>query len=197
MVHVGRHARRWGAYLALGVAFSLSAEAIAYADNPKPNTQATEPVGNQSETGTNAAKPPSQDDQGGAQSGNQAAQIQPLTIFDHARRWLWRLGRDPIAVFTLLLFVIGGIQFELGRKTARRQLRAYVRLSQTSSIPSTRPITVEFDAQLRNDGLTPAFEVSHRMGIELITYPIPTEIYLPEPEKTPIAANRSLSERYL
>lgn len=78
-----------------------------------------------------AANPPPATPKPAAPANKQSAKAneparQSRTIGERIWRWTFRLGRDPIAVLTLLLFVLGGAQVEISRRTARRQLRAYI-----------------------------------------------------------------------
>ena len=186
MVANGRRASRWGAYAALGVALALglAPQAVAQTNDAQPQAQSANAERGQGNAGTVTGPAPSATNQTSCTSDQCATKHGTLSVQDHIWRFIWRLGRRPIAVFTLLLFVVGGIQFELGRRTERRQLRAYVTAFPNFIYSFDGENYFWFTAQLRNDGLTPDFNVSHKMGIELAPYPIPIEIYLPNPGGT-------------
>lgn len=88
------------------------------------------------------------------------AKSKPPTIGRRIWRFIWRFGRDPIAVLTLGLFILGGIQLEIGRRTARAQLRPYVQAKQAVVEWHSEGAEVVFT--ISNDGATPAtfFEIS-------------------------------------
>jgi hypothetical protein len=93
-----------------------------------------------------------------------------LRFIDHVVRVFFRFVRDPIALLTLGLFVIGGVQVEIGRRTALRQLRAYVFLDHTSlhdgstanpPWPQQQVGTPAIVSVVKNFGQTPAYDVLH------------------------------------
>lgn len=80
-------------------------------------------------------------------------------IQEKGERWLWRLMRDPIAVITLLLFIIGGIQIEISRRTSKRQLRAYITITVDHEGRWGAGDTPEVKFLIANTGQTPARNV--------------------------------------
>lgn len=100
---------------------------------------------------------------------------EPLGFADHLGRVAFRGARDPIAILTLLLFVIGGLQVEISRRTARRQLRAYMGVNDFTFFDGATldpPQPENFNRpgvilQIRNTGQTPAYDVFHNTRIEV------------------------------
>lgn len=87
--------------------------------------------------------------------------------------WLFRLVRDPIAVFTAALLGIGLMQVSIAQRTAHRQLRAYMgvdfcSITDGSSLTPPEDVgTVRGVVVMKNSGQTPAHEVSTWAGIEI------------------------------
>ena len=85
------------------------------------------------------------------------------------------MARDPIAVLTLFLFIIGGWQVELSRRTARAQLRAYVLMHGADLYDNNDPAPAHINQQglvtvvltIQNFGTTPAHDVRHSAGITI------------------------------
>lgn len=107
------------------------------------------------------------------------------TIGQRVQRWLFRLFRDPIAVLTLFLFLIGGIQIEISRRNGNRQLRAYLYVSDFQLIDAAHtdspgPDTINHPCillQVANSGETPANDVFHHARLEV--RPVAEESLLP------------------
>lgn len=101
---------------------------------------------------TTAARPSSPD----ARPRTAQTQVprEPPTMVNRIQRWIWRFGRDPIAVLTLALFILGGIQLELSRRGSRRQLRPYVYAEEAFVNWMGEGIQVVIG--IRNSGVTPA-----------------------------------------
>jgi hypothetical protein len=157
-----------------------SAHARAEQAQPHQNSAASE-ASAPPPSAISAVEPPFPANEQASNSQNTAAPKPPLSIGDHVRRWAFRFLRDPIAVFTLALFIIGGLQFSLSNDVSRRQLRAYIIVTPNFMVAFDDKAPARFRALLRNDGLTPAFRVTHKLAIALIPFPIPAEVYLPEP----------------
>jgi hypothetical protein len=98
----------------------------------------------------------------------------PPTLREKFGRFGHRFIRDPIAILTLALFLIGGWQVEISRRTAKRQLRAYVFADHVGISDGTHlkppifqlgiPRTV---IAIKNSGQTPAYGLRHWGGIEI------------------------------
>jgi len=177
MVANGGHARRWGAYAALGIACALvlgplTPQAIAHANSSEPKSDSASNKQAQAELGSPINASPSAGNETGADSEKNPPKPHPLTIKDHLWRWIWRLFRDPIAVGTLALFAVGGIQFGLARQTAQKQLRAYVVIGDEggfSRVRSENKIGVKFS--IVNAGQTPAYVLHYDARCEVLPFP--------------------------
>ena len=109
----------------------------------------------------------------------------PPTVGQHIERWIFRLVRDPIAVLTLVLFLIGGIQIEISRRNGNRQLRAYLYVSDFQLIDAAHtdspdPGRINHPCiliQVANSGETPANDVFHHARLEV--RPVVEEALLP------------------
>ncbi len=106
-----------------------------------------------------------------------SGESEPRTLGERLWRWTFRLGRDPIAVLTLLLFVIGGLQLEISRRTARRQLRAYVSNTPRAVFFFEVGKCPQVRSDIRNHGQTPAFDVGHTFEVA---------VFLVTPGQTPV-----------
>jgi len=161
--------RRWGFRRRLGsyAALVLAALSIGLAQRAAPQANGSQPSASSARAASSRSGP--------------KTSTQALTLTDHLRRFGWRFVRDPIADLTLLLFAVALIQLDLSRRTAQRQLRAYIVARPKFVFSFDNVQACKIDSDLRNDGLTPAYDVKYRMAIELLPYPIPQEFYLPEP----------------
>jgi hypothetical protein len=113
----------------------------------------------------------------------------PPTLPGRLWRWIFRAGRDPIAVLTAFLFIIGGIQVEISRRTAQRQLQAYVYPEHTSLHDGSRanppwppeqigiPTIINI---IKNFGQTPAHEVIHWSGVDVKRVTEEDLLHIPE-----------------
>lgn len=95
------------------------------------------------------------------------------TLLDRVGHWLFRLVRDPIAVFTFLLLCVGVRQVGISQRTAHRQLRAYLAPDFTS-ITDGSSLTPPSDVGLvrgatviKNSGQTPAYDVQTWAEIDI------------------------------
>jgi len=182
MVLHGRYEGRWNAYravaraglIALTVAVGLAPHAIGQPNNPQPQGQGAEAENAQGNSRAPAGQPPRASDHSNCTNNETKPQPQSLSVEEHLIRFAWRALRDPIAIFTLALFVIGGIQVDISRRSARRQLRAYVGINRLDlempnidkkgyEIPDviTGPFIYKdlLIIDLRNYGQTPAYDV--------------------------------------
>lgn len=129
-----------------------------------------------------------------------------FSVAERLWRWVFRLGRDPIAVLTLALFVIGGVQVEISRRTAMRQLRAYLFIDQFVILDgkTMNPPVSDYDnhptihLSLRNTGETPAHDVFHALRLEVRPVHEERLIQVPEVAKASrsyVARNGTVNKR--
>jgi hypothetical protein len=92
-----------------------------------------------------------------------------------SRAWWARLWGDPIAVFTVLLALIGGAQVAISHFTARHQLRAYVIALAGSLGPQRTQDGFKFEVNfpIKNFGQTPAYRLSHRAIMRFLPAELP------------------------
>ena len=71
------------------------------------------------------------------------------------------------------------------RETARRELRAYLAVEIAGAVyqETTKGIRFEAKPSLVNRGQTPAYNINYRARADILPYPIPKRMPLPEPEK--------------
>jgi hypothetical protein len=100
----------------------------------------------------------------------------PTTI-GRIGRWLFRLYRDPIAVFTFALLCVGVYQVGIAQKTAHRQLRAYVIALPGAFLAQDHATNLRFDAKplLKNVGQTPAYNVRYNAVLRVLPQPLPDQ----------------------
>jgi hypothetical protein len=100
-----------------------------------------------------------------------------IRVTDVAIAWFSLL----LALFTIGLVVVGLMQATIMRRTARRQLRAYVFVAEIE-ISELRPGTVpDIAVTIKNFGQTPAFRLTQWAKAGLDTYPQPTAVPNPVP----------------
>jgi hypothetical protein len=83
-----------------------------------------------------------------------------------------------LAIGTFLLALFGIIQLMLFRSQERHQLRAYVGviIKLTPSVnPFVPPQVPQIDFDVRNSGMTPAYDVTHISAADLMSYPLPKD----------------------
>jgi hypothetical protein len=75
----------------------------------------------------------------------------------------------------LTVFLIGAalLQFELGRRTARRQLRAYVFANPVGVTFEGTPQVMKFSVRVENTGQTPAFDLTVFADVKMRPLPDP------------------------
>jgi hypothetical protein len=97
----------------------------------------------------------------------------PPSVFGRISHWLFRLVRDPIAVFTFMLLCVGVWQVGIAQRTAHRQLRAYIAVELTTITdgsdltPPSDVGTVRGVVVVKNNGQTPAYDVVTWAGIDI------------------------------
>lgn len=161
----------------------VSAQTIVQSDQITGYQQSRETPVYEQQTGMSLKCEPSQDARN--YTCYRDAPRDPPTIGQRIERWIFRLVRDPIAVLTLFLFLIGGIQIEISRRNGNRQLRAYLYVSDFQLIDAAHtdspdPGMVNHPCiliQVANSGETPANDVFHHARLEV--RPVVEESILP------------------
>lgn len=184
MVPIRRHAGRWSAYAALGVALALAAGSAASNHSPPAKTEAVN----------------AQEGNNGPSNLENAAKPLPLVVEAHVsgnlettskdtgqktqqeeNRWL-----DPITIFTGLLVLVGAAQVMFLRNADKAvtksaeaakisadalvsQLRPYLSIKVTEGMrPRFDPVTGPWCAlTIRNNGQTPAYELTFWLNAAL------------------------------
>jgi hypothetical protein len=182
----GRYCAALGGLTVLLLAGSGAAQSVGQSKQRDAEQQGVKPPQYERHTGVALACAPSAD--GRNYTCYRDRPGEPPTIPERLGRWSFRLWRDPIAVLTLALFTIGGWQVEISRRTAKRQLRAYValrdyRLHDGATMDPPQPHNVNRPGiiiQVANTGATPGYEVVHHARIEV--RPLSEEKLLVTPE---------------
>lgn len=172
MVHDRRVNGRGLQYFAAGMAIlaaGLGPQAVGQINNTRPQVQGAEGKDREFQPRVTILQPLSQTNQTLSEIEQNPRRQQPLTVEDHLRRFAWRFVRDPIADLTMFLFAIGYFQFRLLRKTAQRQLRAYVSVNIKTLRLSVSGEGAEAEIELKNGGQTPAYKCCHAGNIVILS----------------------------
>jgi hypothetical protein len=86
-----------------------------------------------------------------------------------------------LAVATIILATFTIDLAFTSRRTAKRQLRAYVAARAISVYGFGPNIPVKIGFSMTNHGQTPAYDVSHAAAIEILPHPLPPNFQLPTP----------------
>jgi hypothetical protein len=87
-------------------------------------------------------------------------------------------------VLAVATIILAGFTIDLAftsRKTAKRQLRAYVAARGISVYGFGPDLPVRIGFRMINHGQTPAYDVSHASAIEILPHPLPPNFQLPTP----------------
>ncbi len=158
--------RRPGFVVAIALAFSLASTAAAQDIRQSEYTQTEQQHSENkyADRQTGMTLTCSQAE-GGKTDAYKCQPARKLGIGERAWRWIFRAGRDPIAIFTFLLLGVGVWQVGIAQRTAHRQLRAYIS-PDFSSITDGSSLTPPSDVGvlrgavvMKNTGQTPAYDV--------------------------------------
>lgn len=162
-----------GLLLGTSLAGPSAAQGVREAEKANPRQQKAQAEAHERKTGVPLSCRPA------SGAGEDAYQCQPKgeppTILRRVWRWVFRLGRDPIAVLTLALLGIGIWQVGTAQTTMRRQLRAYLHLTPGEVKSQDTGTGFRFEARpwVHNKGQTPAYNVQYLATIRMLPHPIP------------------------
>jgi hypothetical protein len=95
---------------------------------------------------------------------------------------LWLVG--VTAILALATIILAAFTIDLAftsRKTAQRQLRAYVAVRAENVYPFSPDIPVGIRFRMTNHGQTPAYDVSHTAAVAILPHPLPPNFQFPAP----------------
>jgi hypothetical protein len=147
------------------IALALSPQAIGQTHNAQPQAHSAKAEGTQSKAGEAPPTQPRAPDQDSGQANQAPRKGDALSIQDHMGRFIWRGMRDPIAVLTLLLFFLGGLQLKDAKDASKRSARAYIFADSVGIRDGNYPGGVSGcpwgTVAIKNSGATPAYETRH------------------------------------
>lgn len=172
-----------GVLLGASLAGSSAAQGVGEPVKPRYEQQQTQPQAYERKTGVPlVCKSASQTDETAYQCKPKG---EPPTAIERAWRWIFRAGRDPIAVLTLLLFGVGVWQIGIAQRTAHRQLRAYVHAfpGVVNEQNAANSFKFEVRPNIINKGQTPAYDVQYSACLKVVNLPLAPGFNFAVPEQ--------------